>query len=232
MKKIFRSKERGEGLYSWLKAKYRFSFSDWWNPEEMGFSELRVLNEDRIDAGRGFPTHSHQNAEIFTWVLKGEISHKDSEGHERTLYPGVAQYMSAGSGISHSEYNTGEVETHLLQIWMNPDELNLPPLYEEKDFRQRLKKDGLHLLLSNDGRDDSIKVRQDLTLHVGKFKDQLRFDLSINKGRSKFLFLIDGRLEVDGEVLEAGDSLSVSQEELCEELVVSAGSHFLVFDLP
>lgn len=232
MRKVFRSEERGEGLYSWLHAKYRFSFSDWYNSSEMGFSVLRVLNEDRIAAGKGFATHSHANAEIFTWILEGELSHKDSEGHERTLYPGVAQYMSAGSGISHSEYNSGEVETHLLQIWMEPDELNAAPLYEEKDFRNKLKEDGLHLVLSNDGRDHSIKIRQDLTLQVGKYQEASELKLSGEKGRSSFLFVIEGAVQVGEVNLGVGDSLSVSQEDWEELANVEAGSQFLLFDLP
>ena len=232
MRKVFRSEERGEGLYSWLHAKYRFSFSDWYNANEMSFSALRVLNEDRIAPGKGFATHSHQNAEIFTWVLEGELSHKDSEGHERTLNPGVAQYMSAGSGISHSEYNSGAVETHLLQIWMEPDELNATPLYEEKDFRSKLAKDGLHLLLSNDGRDNSIKVRQDLTLQVGKYQEATKLEFYGEKKRSIFLFLIEGEVQVGEVTLKVGDSLSISQEDWEEVFEIGKDSHFLLFELP
>lgn len=231
MLKHFKSSERGEGLYSWLHAKYRFSFSDWYNPQEMGFSVLRVLNEDRIAAQKGFPKHSHQNAEIFTWVLSGQLNHKDSEGHERTLYPGVAQYMSAGSGISHSEYNGADEELHLVQIWLDSKHYNLAPHYQEKDFREALKKDGLHLLLSPTGAEDSLTLRQDAYLSVGSYQKESELKLSIQQDKNYFIFITAGQITVNKKILKQGDSLSITKEKVLQ-ILIEKQSQFLYFELP
>ncbi|MFZ6815551.1 pirin family protein [Undibacterium sp. Rencai35W] len=229
---LHKSDQRGYAEHGWLQSFHSFSFADYYDPAHMGFGPLRVINDDRIAAGMGFGMHGHKDMEIITYVLEGAIAHKDSMGNGSTIYPGNVQYMSAGTGVRHSEFNPSPVQpTHLLQIWIQPDRINAIPAYQEKNFSREEKLGRLRLVASSDGLDGSIPIRQDARLYIGLFDGEQAASLSLQPDRLTYVHLARGMLTVNGQTLSAGDAVKLQQEEL---LVLTAGQHaeVLVFDLP
>lgn len=224
---IRKSEARGHFDFGWLNTYHTFSFGDYHDPDFMGFRELRVINEDKVRPGEGFPTHFHRDMEIITYVLSGVLEHKDSMGNGSLIRPGEVQRMSAGSGVKHSEYNASDKETvHLLQIWILPEKRGAAPEYEQKAFSGAEKRNKLRLIASPDGRDGSVTIHQRADvyaciLEAGKA-------LEWNKGNDAWLQLIKGSLEVNGEKLKAGDGAAVTK---VKELRLKAGveSEFLFF---
>lgn len=226
--------QRGRGQHGWLDSFHSFSFADYYDPEYMGFRALRVINEDYIAPSRGFPTHPHQNMEIITVVVGGAIEHKDTMGNEGIIRPGEVQYMSAGTGVRHSEYNALDSETtHILQIWILPSQsqLGAAPRYDQRDFTEQLKNQRLTLAASPDGRESSIAIRQDASLYLGSFAEQggeVRYPIAA--GRHVWIQLIEGELEVEGISLGPGDGLAVSdQSEI--KMTARHPARYLLFDL-
>jgi quercetin 2,3-dioxygenase len=230
MFEIIRSGERGRAHFGWLKSQHTFSFGDYYNPKQMGFSELRVINDDEVSAGAGFPTHSHKNMEIISYVLEGKIAHKDSAGNEEILPAGEFQLMSAGKGISHSEYNASNSERlKFLQIWIQPNQLNCAPGYQQKDFGQLL---GLTEVITPDGRNGTLIIRQDASLSQLILLAGDQHLMPVKPGRAYYLHLINGELSIAGQQLNPGDGIKLTQ---FTELTAKAGSEpvrALWFDLP
>lgn len=226
------SKERGYAKHDWLESYHSFSFAEYYDPAHMGFGPLRVINEDFIAADRGFGTHGHKNMEIITYVLKGEIAHKDSMGNGSTIRSGDVQRMSAGSGVRHSEFNPSKDNaTHLLQIWIQPNEQEIEPGYEEKNFTVAEKLGQLRLVASADGRDGAVKIHQDASLYVGLFQDEQKIEMPLQTHRLYYVHLARGTLQVNGQILNAGDALMLSQEEMLS-IENGVDAEVLVFDLP
>lgn len=227
-----KSEERGYASHGWLESYHSFSFADYYDPKHMGFGPLRVINDDWIAAGMGFGTHGHRDMEIITYVLEGEIAHKDSMGNGSTIRPGDVQRMSAGTGVRHSEFNPSpENKTHLLQIWIQPSTEGIAPGYEEKNFSREEKLGRLRLVASKEGEDGAVKIHQDAKLHVGLFDGDQSAGLNLAKGRLGYVHLASGQLTVNGVVLRAGDALMLQDED---QLSLSHGvqAEVLVFDLP
>lgn len=210
MKVINRESSRGRGNFGWLKANYSFSFSSYYNAQKMGFKSLRVINEDFIAPKAGFPFHSHQNMEILTIVLSGNLTHKDSLGNVAHLYPGRIQRMYAGHGITHSEYNESDEELNLLQIWIEPNQINLKPEYEEKEF---IQSEGFQLLASPGGREGSIRIHQNLEVGIITLKpeEEIVFNL---KSEAFYFHIIKGKIAIGKDTLTYGDSLQGEQESI------------------
>jgi redox-sensitive bicupin YhaK (pirin superfamily) len=226
------SKERGYAKHDWLESYHSFSFASYVDHEHVNFGPLRVINEDFIDADMGFGTHGHENMEIITYVLEGEIAHKDSMGNGSTISPGDVQRMTAGTGVRHSEFNPSKTnKTHLLQIWIHPNELNIAPGYEEKHFSREEKLGKLKIVASQNAQDGAVKIHQDASLAVGLFDGDQQHQMSLNKNRLTYVHVARGCVQVNGFVLEAGDALLMREEE---QLHISQGmqAEVLVFDLP
>lgn len=201
MRLIRKSQDRGVGFFGWLLAKYTFSFSRYFDAKWTGFGPLLVMNEDRVSAKSGFPFHGHKDMEIITYVLSGELTHEDDLGHKKVLIPGQVQVMSAGTGVTHSEWNHGTKNVHLYQIWIKPRETGLRPKYQQQDFSQALLQ-GLCLVASPDARQNSLEIRQEVEVYIGHTQD----DLIIEKG---WVQVIKGQALVDSQVLESGDGIAV-----------------------
>ena len=231
MIKIRRSAERGQANHGWLEAKHTFSFADYHDPAHMGFSVLRVINEDKIAGGAGFPTHAHQNMEIITYIIDGMLEHKYSMGNTATISPGEVQRMSAGTGVKHSEFNhLKDKKTHLLQIWIMPDKAGYPPSYEQKDFSKRLESNEPILVASNTGRDGSVSLSQDLDLYA--LKSKLAGEKIFNTDENRFYWLqvVSGVLKFNEVTLGSGDAVSGSVLSRIH-LQWQQGAEFLLFDL-
>lgn len=227
-----RSAERGHANHGWLDTHHTFSFANYYDPAHMGFGPLRVINDDRIAAGRGFGTHGHRDMEIITYVLDGAIAHKDSMGSGSTIRPGDVQRMSAGRGVMHSEFNPQpDAATHLLQIWIEPDVTGIAPEYEEKRFPEADKRGRLRQLVSPDGADGSLRIHQDARLYAGLFDGTESAELPLAAGRRAWVHVARGSLAVNGQKLGAGDGLAL-QEEAAVRLGDGEGAEVLVFDLP
>ncbi|OZI34920.1 quercetin 2,3-dioxygenase [Bordetella genomosp. 10] len=227
-----RSEERGYADHGWLKSHHTFSFADYYDRNHMGFGPLRVINDDRIAAGRGFGTHGHRDMEILTYVLEGAIAHKDSMGNGSTIRPGDVQRMSAGRGVLHSEFNPqADQGTHLLQIWIEPDVAGIVPEYEEKRFDEAEKRGRLRLVASPDGADGSVRIHQDARLYVGLFDGAERAELALAEGRRAWVHVARGSVVVNGQALKAGDALAARDESRLE-VSQGDGAEVLVFDLP
>jgi len=232
MIEIRRSEERGYADHGWLKSYHSFSFADYYDPRHMQFGPLRVINEDRVAPGMGFGTHGHRDMEIISYVLDGELAHKDSMGNGSVIRPGDVQRMSAGTGVRHSEYNHAAHDTtHFLQIWILPDRTGIEPGYEEKRFEPVDKRGKLRLVASADGADGSVLVHQDMRLYAGLFDGDETAALALNPGRRAYVHVARGRVVVNGQPLEAGDAAKL---ESVDAVTVSQGSgaEVLVFDLP
>ncbi len=206
---IRRSAERGYADFGWLKSRHTFSFANYHDDEHMGFGPLRVINEDRVEPGRGFGQHSHQNMEILSWVLDGALAHKDSIGTGAIIVPGEMQRMTAGTGIAHSEFNNSNSEpVHFLQIWILPATQGLKPGYEQRSFAAKL--DGkLSLVASADGRDDSVLIHQDVDLYVARVAADVQLAHQFRPGRIGWLQVARGSVELDGQSLEQGDGAAI-----------------------
>lgn len=231
MNQVRKSNERGHANHGWLDSYHSFSFADYYDPQHMGFGALRVINEDRVAPGSGFGTHGHRDMEIITYVLEGELGHKDSIGNGSVIRPGDVQRMSAGSGIRHSEYNHAQKEqTHFLQIWIEPNVRGIVPGYEEKRFDATEKRGRLRLVASPDGADGSVLIHQDARLYVGLFDGAEAATLKLAPGRRAYVHVARGSVSANGIALEAGDALKVS-DEAAVALSDGKDAEVLVFDL-
>ena len=231
MMTLRRSSERGYADHGWLKSFHTFSFAGYYDPAHMGFGNLRVINEDRIAAGRGFGTHSHKDMEIISYVLSGELAHKDSMGNVKGIPPGDVQRMSAGTGVQHSEFNHAEGQTtHFLQIWIAPNVTGIAPGYEQKTFPDAEKRGTLRLVASPDGAHGSVLIHADAKLYAGLFDGDESATLVLDAQRKTYVHLIGGQLQVNGQVLHAGDAMALQAEG---SLRLSSGkaAEVLVFDL-
>jgi quercetin 2,3-dioxygenase len=232
MNEIRRSQERGYADHGWLKSFHTFSFADYYDPEHVEFGPLRVINEDRVQAGAGFGTHAHRDMEIISYVLSGELAHKDSMGNGSTIKPGDVQRMSAGSGVRHSEFNPSQsAGTHFLQIWIQPNAGNIEPSYEEKRFSTEEKRGQLRLIVSPDRAQGSLLIHQDARIYAGLFSAAESADLTVQSGRRIYVHVARGSLSANGVALEAGDALRINA---ATQLHLSDGheAEVLVFDLP
>jgi quercetin 2,3-dioxygenase len=231
MIRVRKSNERGGGDHGWLKTKHTFSFGQYYDPQQMGFRSLRVMNEDFIAPGRGFGTHPHDNMEIITYVLDGELAHRDSMGNGSTLTPGRFQRMSAGTGVTHSEYNASqERQVHLYQIWIMPNVKNVKPSYEELDVPREEKLNRLRLVASPDGRDESLTIHQDAAIYLGDLEAGKETSLTLGAGRHAWVQVLRGGATVNGESLTAGDAAAVS-EEAAVAIRADEATEVMVFDL-
>lgn len=232
MIKIRKSAERGGANHGWLVAKHTFSFADYYDPAHMGFSVLRVINEDRVVGGAGFPTHGHKDMEIITYIIDGVLEHQDSMGNKATISPGEIQRMSAGSGVRHSEYNhLKDKETHLLQIWIMPDKNGYPPSYEQKNFAPLLAKNDLILVASNTGRDGTVSLSQDVDIYAAKSATAGDKILNTQADRFYWLQVVSGVVTFNDVSIAAGDAISASMLTRIH-LKWQPKSEFLFFDLP
>jgi redox-sensitive bicupin YhaK (pirin superfamily) len=232
MNTIRRSSERGFADHGWLKSFHTFSFADYFDPEHVEFGPLRVINEDRVQAGAGFGTHPHRDMEIISYVLDGELAHKDSMGNGSTIRPGDVQRMSAGRGVRHSEFNPSPTAaTHFLQIWIQPSERNIAPSYEEKKFSDAEKRGRLRLIVSPDGREGSVLIHQDASMYAGLFDGGEQATFTLEAGRWGYLHVARGTVNVNGTVLNAGDALRVTDGSAIN-IARGKGAEVLVFDLP
>jgi hypothetical protein len=226
---IRRAGERGGANHGWLNTKHTFSFADYYDPGFMGFRALRVINEDRVAAARGFGQHPHANMEILTYVLEGELGHQDSMGNGSVIRPGDVQRMSAGTGVTHSEMNPNKQDAvHFYQIWILPAKQGLAPSYEQKAFADRAGK--LRIVASQDGRDNSVTVHQDMTLAAAVLKAGDKVEHVVANGRYAWVQVAKGKVAIDGKELEAGDGAAISGEGRIA-IEASGDSEVLVFDL-
>ena len=225
------SSERGYADHGWLKSFHSFSFAGYHDPAHMGFGNLRVINEDRIAAGQGFGTHSHKDMEIISYVLSGGLAHKDSMGNVKGIPPGDVQRMSAGTGVQHSEFNHDEEQTtHFLQIWIEPNVTGIAPGYEQKTFPEAEKRGTLRLVASPDGAQGSVLIHADAKLYAGLFDGDEFAALTLDAGRKTYVQLIRGQLQVNGQMLHAGDAMALQAESRLQ-LTGGQSAEVLVFDL-
>ncbi|WP_024814995.1 pirin family protein [Acidovorax sp. JHL-3] len=228
---VRKSQDRGHADHGWLHSFHSFSFAGYYDPRHMGFGNLRVINEDRIAPGTGFGTHSHRDMEIISYVLSGELAHKDSMGNVKGIPPGDVQRMSAGTGVTHSEFNHAAGETtHFLQIWIVPDERGIAPSYEQKTFTAAEKRGALRLVASPDGAQGSVTVHADATLYAGLLDGPEAVTQPLNPARKTYVHLVRGALCVNGQPLAAGDAALLENES---SLALTGGqdAEVLVFDL-
>ena len=231
MMTIRKANERGHADHGWLNTYHTFSFADYHDPEHMGFGSLRVINEDRIQPGTGFGTHSHRDMEIVSYVLEGALAHQDSMGNGSTIVPGDVQRMSAGTGVRHSEYNhEPSGVTHFLQIWIEPAARGIAPGYEQRHFDPTSKRGRLRLVASPDGRDGTVTIHQDAYMYAALLDGGERAAYALPKGRRAYVHVARGSLTVNGNELGAGDALKVSD---VAEIVLERGeqAEVLLFDL-
>jgi quercetin 2,3-dioxygenase len=222
---------RGHAQIDWLDSYHTFSFSSFYDPNRMGFRSLRVINDDRIAPGAGFPTHGHRDMEILTYVLSGAVEHKDSLGTGSVIRPGDAQIMSAGTGIQHSEFNPSPTEPlHLLQIWILPDEQGITPRYEQKAFPPEEKRGKLRLIAAKDGRDGAVTIHQDVDLYASILEDGDVVNYHVQPHRYAWLQIAQGIANLNGEELRAGDGVQISGEEKLE-ISTNTSAEILLFDL-
>lgn len=229
---VRKAEERGHANHGWLDSYHTFSFADYHDPEHMGYGPLRVINEDRVQAGSGFGTHGHRDMEIISYVLEGALGHKDSMGNGSSIVPGDVQRMSAGTGVQHSEYNHSKNGvTHFLQIWIQPKIKGIPPSYEQKHFPATEKRGRLRLIASPDGGEGSVSMNQDALLYAGLFDGAERAELALAPGRKGYVHVARGSIEANGQRLSAGDALKVEGVKAIE-LRNGREAEVLVFDLP
>lgn len=232
MIEIRKSAERGYADHGWLQSYHSFSFADYFDPRHVQFGPLRVINEDRVAPGMGFGTHGHRDMEIISYVLSGELAHKDSIGNGSVIRPGDVQRMSAGTGVRHSEYNHAAHDTtHFLQIWIVPDRNGIEPGYEEKHFDAADKRGRLRLVGSPDGADGSVRIHQDVRLYAGLFDGDETATLTLAAGRRAYVHVARGAITVNGRALEAGDAAKLEGTDAVS-LAQGDDAEVLVFDLP
>jgi len=231
MIKLRKSQDRGYADHGWLKSHHSFSFANYFDPEHMGWGNLRVINEDRIAPGTGFGTHGHRDMEIISYVLAGNLAHKDSMGNVKGIPPGDVQRMSAGRGVMHSEFNHAPNQTtHFLQIWIEPNVRGITPSYEQKTIPEADKRGALRLVASPDGARDSVTIHADARLYAGLFDGDEQATLALAPARKAYVHLVRGELQVNGHRLAAGDAARIEHES---ELTLTDGkaAEVLVFDL-
>jgi quercetin 2,3-dioxygenase len=229
---VRRSQERGFADHGWLKSFHSFSFADYFDPRHVEFGPLRVINEDRVQAGAGFGTHAHRDMEIISYVLAGELAHKDSMGNGSTIRPGDVQRMSAGSGVRHSEFNPSSAQpVHFLQIWITPDSQGIAPSYEEKHFEAGEKRGRLRLIASPDRTDGSLLIHQDARVYAGLFDAEESATLPVVSDRRLYVHLARGAIRANGVALAAGDALKLADTTVLS-LQDGRDAEVLVFDLP
>ena len=230
MLKIRKANDRGTAKHGWLDTRFTFSFADYHDPQHMGFRSLRVINDDHIAGGGGFPTHPHRDMEIITYVLSGALEHKDSMGNGRVIKPGEFQYMAAGTGVAHSEFNPSPTEpVHLLQMWVLPDKRGYEPRYAEKKMADAAT-GRFHLITSKTGRDGSLAINQDTELLLGKFKKGDAVTHEMRPRRHAWVHVAEGGVELNGHSLKAGDGVAVSDERQLQ-FNASGDAQVLVFDM-
>ena len=228
---IRKSSDRGHADHGWLQSHHSFSFADYFDPREMGWGSLRVINEDHVAPGTGFGTHGHRDMEIITYVLAGQLQHKDSMGNGTIIRPGDIQRMSAGTGVQHSEFNpSADTPLHLLQIWIEPRSTGIKPGYEQKFFADEDKRGKLRLLASPDGHEGSVMIHQDARIYASLLNPKERVSHPLGAGHRSYLHLVKGALGINGTELKTGDAAKIEAEQ---ELVITAadGSELLLFDL-
>ena len=230
MQEIRKSKDRGYADHGWLRSFHTFSFADYYDPGHMGFGPLRVINEDRINPDKGFGTHGHRDMEIISYVLDGELAHKDSMGNGSSIVPGDVQRMSAGSGVRHSEFNHAKSVTHFLQIWIEPNEIGIEPSYEQKHFDAASKRGQLRLIASSDAREGSVKIHQDASLYAALVDGAEKVTHVLAAGRRAYVHVARGKVTVNGAPLEAGDAMKISSAGPVV-LEQGADAEVLLFDL-
>ena len=226
-----KSQDRGYADHGWLKSQHSFSFAGYYDADYMGFGNLRVINEDYIAPGRGFGTHGHKDMEIVTYVVSGNLAHKDNMGNVKGIPPGDVQRMSAGTGVEHSEFNHAEGQTtHLLQIWIEPNVLGIAPGYEQKTFSAEDKRGKLRLVASNSGSDGSVTIHADAKIYAALLDGQESAQLPLNPARKAYIQMVRGSINVNGLPLSQGDAALVQSES---KLELSGGkdAEVLVFDL-
>ena len=230
MMTLRKAKDRGHADHGWLDTWHTFSFADYYDPEHMGFRSLRVINDDTVAPGGGFGTHPHRDMEIITCVLSGALEHKDSMGNGRMILPGEVQYMAAGTGVQHSEFNpSGKEPVHLLQIWIQPDRNGVKPRYEEKSMA-KVKNGVLHLITSQSGRDSSIAINQDADLYVAKLASGDKVTHELRPQRYAWVHVAKGDVIANGRRLQSGDAAALSDESNLN-LTANGASQVLLFDL-
>ena len=228
---IRKGNERGSANLGWLDSKHSFSFADYNDPDHMGFGNLRVINEDRVQPGQGFPAHGHRDMEIISYIIDGALEHKDSMGNGSVMRRGDVQRMTAGSGVQHSEFNpSSDATVHFLQIWILPQTLGLTPGYEQKAFMEEEKSNQLHLIVSRDGRDQSLTIHQDVDLYASLLTADCTLSHSFRKNRKGWLQVVLGDVAIDEMHLVAGDGLALQD---CDQVRVSAlnDTELLLFDM-
>jgi redox-sensitive bicupin YhaK (pirin superfamily) len=228
---VRKSHDRGHADHGWLKSEHSFSFADYHDPAHMGWGNLRVINEDRVAAGKGFGQHAHRDMEIISYVLSGELAHKDSMGNVKGIPPGDVQRMSAGSGVVHSEFNHAQDQTtHFLQIWIEPNVTGIAPSYEQKSIAPGEKRGALRLIASPDGAHDSVTIHADAALYAGLFDADQSALLPIDPRRKAYVHLVRGAIEVNGIGITGGDAVMLENESAIT-LTNGADAEVLVFDL-
>jgi quercetin 2,3-dioxygenase len=232
MIRVRKSSERGRFDHGWLKTAHTFSFAGYYDPQHMGFSALRVMNEDHIAGGGGFPTHGHRDMEIITYVLNGELAHTDSMGNEATITAGEVQYMTAGSGVMHSEYNASKTEpVHLLQIWLEADQANREPGYVQKKFSRKEKLNALCPIATPTGEAGSMQVHQSVSLYASILESSKKVDYECTADRCQWVQVVSGELTINDTRLEAGDGTAIVDEHKLD-IMAAQDAEFLLFDLP
>jgi hypothetical protein len=231
MIEIRSAEDRGVSSYDWLDSRHTFSFSDYYDPKQMGFSDLLVINDDRVEPSQGFGSHPHRDMEIFSYVLEGALEHRDSMGTGSVIRPGDVQMMSAGSGIFHSEFNHSQSElVHFLQIWIAPNKKSVQPRYHQVHFPETQKRGRLRLIISPDEEEGSLPIYQDARVYAGLFDGDERDDLTLGPDRYAYVHVARGTLEVNGQWLNEGDGARLRGETLIE-LRSGKSAEVLVFNL-
>ncbi|MEL6579740.1 MAG: pirin family protein [Cyanobacteria bacterium J06621_12] len=224
--------ERGVANFGWLDSRHSFSFGQYYDPSHMGFASLRVINEDKVIPAKGFGTHGHQDMEIISYVLAGELEHRDSMGNGSVIRPGDVQRMSAGTGVRHSEFNASDTNpVHFLQIWVLPETQGLEPSYEEKNFNSEIKQGKLTLVGSRDGRHNSVTIHQDVNLYLGSLGQSDRLNYQIASDRAAWLQVTKGDVKLNNRLLQAGDGAAIVDEAEVVIVGSSANSEVLLFDM-
>lgn len=228
---IRKADERGKANHGWLNSSHTFSFAEYYDPKHMGFRKLRVINEDRIAGGTGFGAHPHSNMEIISYVVKGALEHKDSMGTKAVIKPGEVQRMSAGTGVVHSEYNAqANDETHFFQIWIVPNKTNEQPGYGQKSFENDLNTKKLVHVISPDGKDGSISIKQDADMYISRLKKGEELEYKTTAGRGLWVQVVKGSLEAADKEINTGDALS-TQDETVIRFKTREDSEIIIFDL-
>jgi len=232
MIELRKAADRGHAQHGWLNSHHTFSFAEYFDPAQMGWSVLRVINDDKVQAGEGFGTHGHRDMEIISYVLHGELAHKDSMGSGSVIRPGDVQVMSAGTGVRHSEFNASQTDlVSFLQIWIVPKFTGVKPNYQEKFFDDAGKRGQLRLVVSPDGRDGSLTIVQDALMYAALLDGDERIQYDVADGRHAYVHVARGQLQLNGQAMQAGDGAKITGE-IALQLTDGQDAEFLLFDLP